>query len=338
MNLQTKRATDAANQALTAPLDPLLKDALDDALAPRQHTERIEMGNARSTRESSGSGSGTTDPKVRGTHLHEHELYDDLRGTAVVVNGTSYEGGVNDTGSFGQAYLGYKQEHPDWDEVTLLTMASREDINPGGDISVARGKNANGRSGRKLAALVGNDHYASYPDLSGAVSDATEMNAQLLSEGYKTATAYDVGAERIRAMFTAVASFAQPGDEVTLYFAGHGIEGGLTGVGCTEFYEASDFGPLRRFRDIVEADFLGSLAAKAVSGGWHLRIIADCCESGGIADAVTFALEQYTRRVKTTELDIHLSEIADKGIPHSDGRLKGSGVNNVAKTVMEEVD
>ncbi len=324
--------------------DDVLKDALKDALkaAGKPKRETITAG-IRGKSTTRGEGGGGTKPPtdtskpVRGTTGHKYKLDPKrARGSALVANGTSYSGGVFDAYSMGSGYLGYKDEHPEWSKEQQLTMASREDPTPAGDVSKAdAGSATNPTTGRKYAAVIGNNNYPGDWDLTNAIPDAEAMKSSLNGEGYKTSFATDVGSSGIESRFEAISGMAKPGDEVTLYFAGHGVSEGLCGSGAKNKLNVIDWGInpetgkshpptiLMTLSDLVPHSFIGGLAGKAVSEGWHLTAIMDCCASGGIADAVRFEMMQYMKSMddsKTTEYDMTPTDWETKGFATKDGR------------------
>jgi len=87
--------------------------------------------------------------------------------------------------------------------------------------------------GKKLAAYIGNEKYKAeeWGDLPGAKADAQRMETTMKGHQYKTLEhAKDKTAPEIQSVFNKAAGQAGAGDALLLYYAGHGIPGGVTGV------------------------------------------------------------------------------------------------------------
>jgi hypothetical protein len=77
---------------------------------------------------------------------------------------------------------------------------------------------------KRLALVIGNDNYATVPKLKKAVNDASAMAVELRNAGFEVTLQKDL---TFRGMVKAVDSFASSitgGDEVVVFFAGHGVQ------------------------------------------------------------------------------------------------------------------
>ena len=77
---------------------------------------------------------------------------------------------------------------------------------------------------KRLALVIGNDNYATVPKLKKAVNDASAMAVELRNAGFEVTLHKDL---TFRGMVKAVDSFASAitgGDEVVVFFAGHGVQ------------------------------------------------------------------------------------------------------------------
>lgn len=77
---------------------------------------------------------------------------------------------------------------------------------------------------KRLALVIGNDNYASVPKLKKAGNDATSMAAELRNAGFDVKLHKDL---TYRGMVKAVDAFTSSitgGDEVVVFFAGHGLQ------------------------------------------------------------------------------------------------------------------
>ena len=250
-----------------------------------------------------------------------------------MANSTSRTSRSSDQLSLRQAYSRYRVEHPDWSEEKLLTMASREDVNHGGDVVSAQSHSwtSGYRSGKKWAGTIGNTDYKYIGKLSNARKDAEAMGSQWVGEGFPCMNYTNKTGPGIGAAMREVAAHATPGSEINLYFAGHGEEdAGMCGVNADMTSSVVDGRTLFNTSDSCSYDIAGELASKAVSEGWHLKMIIDCCHSGAVAESVDKALAKYAKTSKITDYDIQTDEIRTKGLMMAGGR-------NTTSNRMEEV-
>ncbi len=87
--------------------------------------------------------------------------------------------------------------------------------------------------GKKLATYIGNDTYpaAEWIELPGAKADTRRMKSTMKEHGYETVEhARNKTAPEIEATFDSAMGNVNSGDALFLYYAGHGIPGGVAGV------------------------------------------------------------------------------------------------------------
>lgn len=83
-------------------------------------------------------------------------------------------------------------------------------------------------SGQRLALVFGNDRYTSVSTLQTAREDARAIAAKLSAAGYKATLRLDASHKEMKAAIRAFSEQVEGGDEVVVFFAGHGIQiGGL---------------------------------------------------------------------------------------------------------------
>lgn len=75
------------------------------------------------------------------------------------------------------------------------------------------------------------------------------------------------------------------GDELAIVYTGHGVGRGLNGV------ESVRDSKTYQLTDILPHADLAAEANRAVSGGYHLEMIVDACQSDGLATAMRKSLE-----------------------------------------------
>jgi branched-chain amino acid transport system substrate-binding protein len=80
----------------------------------------------------------------------------------------------------------------------------------------------------KLALVVGNDAYKNVPRLRNAVADAQAMAAALSAAGYEVSLQTDRTLRQLQSDVRALRQRIAGGDEVVLFFSGHGVQlGGM---------------------------------------------------------------------------------------------------------------
>ncbi|MED5371012.1 MAG: caspase family protein [Myxococcota bacterium] len=265
---------------------------------------------------------------VRGTTKHSVDLNAWADGSALVANSSSDEGLTHDSYSLYDAYAGYSEEHPEWSRETRLTMASREDINVGGDVVSAKRRDGGDapRSGRKFACVIGNSDYKELNKLPEPVKDAKAMQGRWESEGFSVVSFLDVDSSEMTKALEDIPKYAKRGDDIRVYYAGHGVKDyGLAGVNA----HSAKVGDLEFMDGFTQYGVIGNLASDAVTNGWHLTAIVDACQSAGVATAVLDALEPSTASSRSLDYDLELSEIKEKGLVSEGGRKGGVTLNEL---------
>ncbi len=284
-------------------------------------------------------------------------------GSAFIAPGADASGNVHDALSASVQYRAEKLRDPDATEAELWERATRHDLNPGGgtytlsagatkpapaatqgpyggkpiaqmlpDNTTVANKPNTSSFFKKRALVVANSVYpdnSNWGSLSGAAKDAKQMAAQLNNEGYDVTEKANLTAKELKASFDTAASGLGPNDELTLYYAGHGISTGLVGTNSVLAYGK----PIANLKGIYPHADLAKHATKAVSGGYHTRIITDACESQALIDAVAKAATDAKGTSKITEErgNPYHNVIDDKREPFLNKALqeKGSSESNV---------
>jgi hypothetical protein len=78
--------------------------------------------------------------------------------------------------------------------------------------------------GNKLALVIGNDSYINIGKLKNAREDARTMAENLQSINYKVTLKLDVTQKEMKASIRNFANSVQGGDEVVIFYAGHGVQ------------------------------------------------------------------------------------------------------------------
>lgn len=76
----------------------------------------------------------------------------------------------------------------------------------------------------RYALVIGNDSYQKVPALQNAREDAKAMASNLDQLGYKTTLKLDLNEKQMRQELRSFKSQLKSGDEVTFYYAGHGVQ------------------------------------------------------------------------------------------------------------------
>ena len=80
----------------------------------------------------------------------------------------------------------------------------------------------------RKALVIGNDNYKSVSKLNNAVLDAKEMSKTLTAVGYKVSIYIDIDEKAFKQALRDFKLSIQGGDEVLVFFAGHGVQLGAT--------------------------------------------------------------------------------------------------------------
>jgi uncharacterized caspase-like protein len=80
----------------------------------------------------------------------------------------------------------------------------------------------------KRALVIGNDSYRTISKLLTAREDARTIASALTTFGYKTTLRLDLNEKEMKTALRTFASQVEGGDEVIVFFAGHGVQIGAT--------------------------------------------------------------------------------------------------------------
>ncbi len=129
--------------------------------------------------------------------------------------------------------------------------------------------------GRYFALVIGNNDYRHLHPLNTAVSDARAI-ARLLAEQYGFEVTRLENASRYQIM-TALAELRAalgPGDNLLIYYAGHGVLDRKAGQGYWQPVDAEEHSPANWIANSDLTTALRAISAK------HVLIVADSCYSG----------------------------------------------------------
>jgi len=79
---------------------------------------------------------------------------------------------------------------------------------------------------RRLALLIGNNHYTSAPRLQNAVNDAADLGRKLTELGFTVDVVTDGTLAHVNTAISRYVSNLRPGDTSLLFYAGHGVQSG----------------------------------------------------------------------------------------------------------------
>lgn len=146
------------------------------------------------------------------------------------------------------------------------------------------------------ALVIGNDDYESLPDLETAASDARAV-AELLERdyGFRVETLLDATREELLGALQDLEGTVDPGDNVLVYYAGHGAL-----FGENPYWQTVDADPESTTRWVASSEVNDSLRLLPAR---HVLVVADSCYSGqtGVEPAVPGARtgEEWARYVES---------------------------------------
>jgi hypothetical protein len=269
---------------------------------------------------------------VGGTHTRVTLDPARARGSALQVGAIPAKQYALDALSTTQLYLHEADQDPDASEEELWTRAVHHDANRGGRVMGAAPAKGEERAGPqlppvdntrvdlpgpkpgKLAVVIGNQRYASLDELPGAGRDAAMMASRYTNQGYAVAHLKDQNAAQLAYAVRTVLKGRQAGDEVVVYYAGHGVADGLLGV------QQGVGGQ----NDILPHAALNQVSTQAVSEGWHAQVIVDACESASAVADVEAALGPLAKDKQTEILTLKLDE-AGRQHPKTPDALQSGG-------------
>lgn len=121
-------------------------------------------------------------------------------------------GGVNMPSEFSKIQA-------DSDEIARLRAENQQlRIQASSAVSVAQ------QNPRRKALVIGNDRYKNISKLSNAVEDAKAIAANLTKFGYSVSLKLDLTEKDLKAALRAFKNQVDSGDEVAIFYAGHGVQ------------------------------------------------------------------------------------------------------------------
>ncbi len=108
-----------------------------------------------------------------------------------------------------------------------LAELEREKLQRIAALDLERNRNQIIKTNRK-ALIMGNDEYKDVPTLMNARSDARSMSGTLNKLGFEVSTHFDLSERGMKDAIRNFKSKVNGGDEVVVYFAGHGVQLGAT--------------------------------------------------------------------------------------------------------------
>ena len=124
------------------------------------------------------------------------------------------------------------------------------------ELEAARQTSSNSKMAFRKALVIGIDGYKHIPRLATARQDAQAMTSSLSAAGFTVSQYLDIGEKDMRAALRKFAAEVEGGDEVAIFFAGHGVQlGGLNYLipmdvsGESEGQLREDAIPLQRILD-----------------------------------------------------------------------------------------
>ncbi len=124
------------------------------------------------------------------------------------------------------------------------------------ELEAARQTSGNSKMAFRKALVIGIDGYKHIPRLATARQDAQAMTSSLSAAGFTVSQYLDIGEKDMRAALRKFAAEVEGGDEVAIFFAGHGVQlGGLNYLipmdvsGESEGQLREDAIPLQRILD-----------------------------------------------------------------------------------------
>lgn len=300
-----EQQTDRVAPLLCPSLDPTVSPGSPDqtawlANAQVQHEQRVQLaGQIGRVQGNQGlqqalalaKPSGVASQEVKTRWLYPNGMKTDAtvqrQGGRVTV-GAAAEAVTESHGEFGQRLLELLEREPGISIQAALHRIVEAEIASAPTIAETRdllGPVAT-PMGNRYGAIIANSNYTPHDnDLPRTLEDATRMESQLAGRGYQTQVHYDLGRDEMLAAWLDPLLAARMGDEVVLFYSGHGVAEGLKDVNGT----------------IFGLDRFGALREIALREWVDLTIILESCHSGSIAD--------YVRRQEIVSLRDQLQAI-----------------------------
>jgi len=171
------------------------------------------------------------------------------------------------------------------------------------------------------ALVIGSNEYQHLPRLETAVDDAKAVAAVLQREyGFKVKLMLNAGALDIVDAFDEMRETLGPGDNLLIYYAGHGWLDEETGQG---YWLPVDAKPNRRSRWVSNStlkDTLKALTAK------HVMVVADSCFSGTLTRGAHIGIRgtDYLRKMAAKQARVAITSGGLEPVADSGGRSNHS--------------
>lgn len=201
----------------------------------------------------------------------ELERVQEGKGSATLATSSGLDDVARDRDSYTSVFLEMKKAHPDLSDDDLLDMMARKEVNPGSQ-TAHLGERSEESVGKKQALIIGNEDYAELADLSGAKADASAMASTYKGEGFEVDQQADLEGKELGSVIQNAGSGLKEGDELLVYYAGHGKREGLLGV------DHPDMG------SVVSDKNVAAKVSEAQGAGYHATVMIDACHAGGSLD------------------------------------------------------
>lgn len=199
-------------------------------------------------------------------------------GDLIVGTSTDADSAALDNHSYTQRLLELQQQHPELSIDELMRMVNAENVNGTGSAigETAGAADSEATTGKKVGVFIGNSQYDTMGNLPGAATDAAAMASTWGGQGYEARELANLGGEALKGAFNDGATNLGDGDELILYYAGHGLSEGLLGV---DYQPGTTTG-------LAPMAAVSGAARAAESAGVKTRLIVDACESGALVEGM----------------------------------------------------
>ncbi|MBF0179656.1 MAG: DUF4347 domain-containing protein [Magnetococcales bacterium] len=172
----------------------------------------------------------------------------------------------------------------------LRELDRREEVNPLRAISGEIGEKIPEwfppLTGERIALLIGVNRYREpIPSLDTPIRDVTAMGELLRTRGYQTIILPDAGFHTVVEAFRAVGRKIAPGQDLLIYYAGHGYQREDNGTGYWLLGDARAASADKWLSTRHISDFLANIRAR------HILLVSDSCFSGSLTREYVFAPE-----------------------------------------------
>jgi uncharacterized caspase-like protein len=139
---------------------------------------------------------------------------------------------------------------------------------------VVPGRASLGAGGKRVALMVGNDHYRSLPRLVNGVRDANAIAAALSeAAGFQVTVLADAAREALEEGVNRFIASIQPGDVALFYYSGHGVQ-----IGPDNYLLPVDLSAANEVQTRSRSLRAGEVVEEMESRGAALQIvILDAC-------------------------------------------------------------